>query len=598
MKHLTDFHQTKQLLLHLSSRRRTQFIFIIILMIVGSLFEVASIGLVIPFLGALTAPEAIYQNQFFFPIVQYFELSSPEQLLLPFTVLFIIAVIFSGIIRLSLLYITIHFSHAVGHDLGINIYHRILCQNYSYHANQNSSEIINGIIFKVNNITGSVIKPLLIIASSFLLLLGIVTALLLIDFSTSVSALFGFGLIYFGVVKITQKKVKHNSHNIAHYSTQLVKSLQEGLGGIRDVLIDGSQNFYCRIFKNSDLSLRKAAGDNSFIAGSPRFIMESLGMTLIAILAFSLRAKSSSFEYVIPTLGALALGAQRLLPVMQQLYDSYTNLKGAQASLTDVLKLLNRDLPSYVDLPFFEPLHINKEIVLKNVNFRYSDDSPFVLNNINLRFKKGSRIGFAGETGSGKSTLLDIIMGLISPTSGELLVDGVPVNEGNQHTWWRNIAHVPQSIFLSDNSIKQNIAFGIDDDDIEFNKVKYAAKLAQIDNLIDDSSEGYETSVGERGIRLSGGQKQRIGVARALYKNIKVLVLDEATSSLDTKTENAVMKSIEKLDKDLTVFIIAHRLTTLKNCDIIHVLEKGDIVKSLTYEELVKNNNISNKKVI
>ena len=589
MKHNKEFHQTKKLLSYLSRKRRIQLIFIGILMIMGSLSEVISIGLVIPFLATLTAPETLYQSQFFSPIIQYFGISSPEQLLLPFTLIFIAAVIFSGIIRLSLLYVVISFSHALGHDIGVNVYRRTLYQSYSYHSNQNSSEIINGIIIKVNTITGGVIQPLLLISTSIVLMVGIVTALMFVDIVTSMLAIFVFGLLYFGVIKLTHKKLRHNSRNIAHHSTQLLKSLQEGLGGIRDVLIDSTQNYFCKIYKNSDISLRKATGDNAFIAGSPRFIMEVIGMTLIALLAYSLTVSSRGFEYVIPTLGALALGAQRLLPTMQQLYDAYTKLKGSQASLTDVLNLLNRDLPSYIDLPSFEPLNIKKEIVLKNVNFRYSDDSPWVLNNINLRFKKGSRIGFAGETGSGKSTLLDILMGLLSPTEGELLVDDVAINRHNRHNWWRNIAHVPQSIYLSDNTIKENIAFGIDDDDIKFSNVKDAAKLAQIDNLIKEWTKGYQTSIGERGVRLSGGQRQRIGNARALYKNINVLVFDEATSSLDNKTENAVMESIENLDKNLTVFIIAHRLTTLKNCDIIHVLEKGNIVQSLTYKELIEN---------
>jgi len=589
MKFSLEIRQTKELFLYLTSKRKVQLSLISILMIIGSLAEVVSIGLVIPFLGALTTPEALYQSQFFSPIIHYFGISSPEQLLLPFTLIFIAAVIFSGIIRLSLLYVVISFSHALGHDIGVNVYRRTLYQSYSYHSNQNSSEIINGIIIKVNTITGGVIQPLLLISTSIVLMVGIVTALMFVDIVTSMLAIFVFGLLYFGVIKLTHKKLRHNSRNIAHHSTQLLKSLQEGLGGIRDVLIDSTQNYFCKIYKNSDISLRKATGDNAFIAGSPRFIMEVIGMTLIALLAYSLTVSSRGFEYVIPTLGALALGAQRLLPTMQQLYDAYTKLKGSQASLTDVLNLLNRDLPSYIDLPSFEPLNIKKEIVLKNVNFRYSDDSPWVLNNINLRFKKGSRIGFAGETGSGKSTLLDILMGLLSPTEGELLVDDVAINRHNRHNWWRNIAHVPQSIYLSDNTIKENIAFGIDDDDIKFSNVKDAAKLAQIDNLIKEWTKGYQTSIGERGVRLSGGQRQRIGIARALYKNINVLVFDEATSSLDNKTENAVMESIENLDKNLTVFIIAHRLTTLKNCDIIHVLEKGNIVQSLTYKELIEN---------
>ena len=597
MKYIKEIHQTKQLLSFLSSKRRTQLIFMGILMIIGSLSEVVSIGLVIPFLGALTAPKTLYENQFFSPIINYFEITSPEQLLFPITLIFILAVIFSAITRLALLHATVRFSHAVGHDLGISIYRKTLYQNYSFHSTHNSSEIINAMVLKIGVIQGGVIRPLLVISSSLFLMLGIITALLFIDIYTSVSAICGFGLLYFLTIRLTNKRIKQNSHIIADYSTTLIKSLQEALGGIRDVLIDGSQEFFCKIYKTSDKRLRKANGDNNIIAASPRFIMEALGVSLIAILAYSLRVSSGSIEYIIPTLGALALGAQRLLPTMQQLYDAYTNLKGAQASLTDVLNFLNRNIPSYKDLPLAESANLEKDIVLKNISFRYSDDLPWVLNNINLRFMRGSRIGFAGETGSGKSTLLDILMGLINPSSGELLIDGLEVNKQNKHTWWKNIAHVPQSIYLSDSSIKENIAFGIEDKDIQFDKVERAAELAQIDSVINELSDSYKTSIGERGIRLSGGQRQRIGIARALYKSVKVIVFDEATSSLDSKTENAVMRSIENLDKNLTVFIVAHRLSTLQFCDIIHILEKGKIVKSLTYKELLKNTNLLQKKV-
>ena len=584
-----DFSQIKELLSFLSSKRRTQLFLIGALMVVGSLAEVASIGLVIPFLGALTSPEVIYQKESLYPLINYFGINSPQELLFPFTVTFIVAVVISGIIRLLLLYVTIRFSHFVGHDLGVSIYRRTLFQSYSFHSSHNSSEIINGIVLKINTITGGVIRPLLTIMTSFLFIIGIVTALMFVDTKTSMLAFIGFGLIYFIVIKFTRNILQKNGQKIAFYSTQVIKSLQEGLGGIRDVLIDGTQNFFSTIYKDADISSRRASATNTFIGGSPRFILESLGMVVIAILAYSLTSQENSFESVIPILGALALGAQRLLPSMQQLYESYATIKGAQASLEDVLNLLRKGLPSYSDLSFIEPLKIRNDIVLNNISFRYADDLPLVLKNINLKFKVGSRIGFVGETGSGKSTLLDILMGLIRPSTGELLIDNELISSHNRHNWWRNIAHVPQSIFLSDNSIKENIAFGIDDN-MNLSEVQNAAKLAHIDSIIDNLPDGYKTNVGERGVRLSGGQKQRIGIARALYKNVLVLVLDEATSSLDTKTESSVMKSIDRLSKNLTVFFVAHRISTLKNCDIIYVLEKGEIVKSLTYEELSESN--------
>ena len=584
-----EIRQTKDLLSHLTGRRRRQLVLILILMIVGSLSEVVSIGLVIPFLGALTSPEVLFESEFLSPVLQYFEINAPEQLLLPFTAMFIIAVVLAGTIRLILLYSTIRFSHAIGHDLGVDMYRRTLYQSYSVHCSQNSSEIINGIILKANTVTGGVIRSILNILTSIFLIIGIVIALLFVDIYTSLSALLGFGLLYLSVIKFTHKKLRRNSVAIADYSTQQIKSLQEGLGGIRDVLIDGTQNFFSKTYKKSDKSLRKALANNTFIAGSPRFIMEAIGMTLIALLAYSLKMGSASFELVIPTLGALALGAQRLLPSMQLLYDSYSNLKGSQGSLTDVLKILKQKLPGFANNPKQEQIPFKNEIELKNLSFQYSIDSPLVFKNINLKIAKGSCVGFIGETGCGKSTLLDIIMGLLYSTDGEILIDDNLIDETNRRSWQSNIAHVPQHVYLSDSSIIDNIAFGIPKEEIDYEKVKLAAQKAQISEIIEGLKDGYETFVGEQGIQLSGGQRQRIGIARALYRNANVLIFDEATSALDNLTEKAVMDSIDSLEQDLTVLIIAHRLSTLKQCDYVVDIKSSSKLVIKTPTEVIKS---------
>ena len=589
MRQSLEIRQTKKLLSYLSSKRKSQLGFISILMIIGSLAEVASIGLVIPFLGALTNPEALFGSPFFLPFIDHFGFISADQLLLPFTITFIFAVISSGLIRGFLVYATIRFSHAVGHDLGMNVYRRTLYQSYSYHANQNSSELINGVILKVNTITGGVILPLLVIASSILLMAGIVAALMFVDVITSISAFCIFGVLYIIVIKLTHRQLRHNSEDIAHYSTQLIKSLQEGLGGIRDVIIDGSQNFFCKIYKTSDLPLRKAHGNNTFIASSPRFIMEALGMTLIALLAYSLTLSSNGFETVIPTLGALALGAQRLLPSMQQSYDAFSKLKGAQASLTDVLKILNQNLPSFADQTQKEKMHFKKEIELKNLSFQYSINTPLIFENINLKITKGSKVGFIGETGCGKTTLLDIIMGLLDLKDGKMLIDEELIDENNIRLWQSNIAHVPQNVYLSDSSIIDNIAFGVPKDEIDFEKIKSVAEQAKISEIIASLNDGYETFVGEQGIKLSGGQRQRIGIARALYRDANVLIFDEATSALDNETEKVVMDSISSLGKDLTILIIAHRLSTLKHCDYVVELTSKKELLIKSPQEVIRN---------
>jgi len=574
----------KALWQHLSKRRQRQFWLLLILMIIASLSEIISIGAVLPFLGILTAPEQAYHHQLLQPIIQILEITESSQLILPLTILFITTVLLAGVIRLTLLYAMTRLSYATGADLSINIYRRTLYQEYTVHVSRNSSEIINGIISKTSGAIG-VIRATLTLIGSVIILIGVIGALFAINISVALSASIGFGLLYWLVVRYNKAQLQDNSQTIANQSTQMIKSLQEGLGGIRDVLIDGTQQFYCQLYRNADLPLRRASGNNAFISESPRYVMEAIGMTLIASLAYVMTQQDGGIVTAIPVLGALALGAQRLLPALQQAYGAYSQIKGSKSSFEDVLNLLDQPLPEYADQPLPKPIQFEKEIKITNLDFRYTKDSPWVLKNINLTLKKGTHIGFMGVTGSGKSTLLDIIIGLLSPTDGKLVVDQQPLNDQNRKAWQARIAHVPQNIYLSDSTIEENIAFGVAKGKIDQQRVRKAAQQAQISELIEKLNGGYQTFVGERGVRLSGGQRQRIGIARALYKQANVLIFDEATSALDNKTEHEVMEAIRGLGKEITVLIIAHRLTTLKECDQIIEISKGNVVER-KYKEI------------
>lgn len=571
---------------HLPKRRQKQFYLLLLIMIFASFLEIVSIGAVLPFLGVLTAPEQVYQNQLLQPLIKYLELTEPNQLVLPLTVGFVFAVLLAGIVRLALLYLMTRLSYATGADLSINIYRRTLYQGYSIHAQRNSSEVINGIITKTNAVIAQVLTPVLKLISSIIILLGIMIALFYIDIFVALIALSGFGVLYWIVIRFTRQRLKASSECIATQSTQMIKSLQEGLGGIRDVLVDGTQQFYCQLYRSADLPLRRATGNNIFISGAPRYIMEMLGMSLIAILACSM-ALFDEMSTAIPVLGALALGASRLLPTLQQAYSAFSTIKGANSSLRDVVHLLDQPLPAYIYQPSIKPISFIHSIKLKQINFEYASEKPRILKDINLTINKGLRIGFIGTTGSGKSTLLDIIMGLLSPTSGDLLIDDKLINDNNMRSWQSHIAHVSQHIYLADSTIEENIALGISKEKINHAQVKKAAQQAQISELIESWEDGYRTFVGERGIRLSGGQRQRIGIARALYKKANVLIFDEATSALDNETEQAVMDAVTGLNDDLTILIIAHRLTTLKSCDKIIKLDNNQISKIGTYKEMV-----------
>ena len=552
---------------HISRRRRGQLGMLLGLMVLASLTEMVSITVVLPFLGVLTDPQKVFDSPTLKPLIKSFGISQPSELLLPLTIILCLTAISSGSLRLLLVWVTTKFSFAMGADLSAGIYKRTLYQPYHVHVSRSSSQVIDGISSKVGAIIHSALLPILNIITGVLVLVMILITLSLINASIAFSG-----------------------RRIAKQSTQVIKTLQEGLGGIRDVLIDGSQETFFEIYRTADGSLRRAQGSNLFIAASPKYVIESLGIVLICILAFVLTGNSGGASSAIPILGAMALGAQRLLPVLQQIFSSWSYLKGGQAAILDALDLLAQPLPVIsTSILRDEPLKFNREILLSKISFRYDDKSDWVLKDIDLKIKKGSRIGFIGATGSGKSTLLDIIMGLLSPKIGQIMVDDVAITYANSPKWQSHIAHVPQAIFLTDSTVTENIAFGVPISEINFERVKFAAHQAHISSAIEGWSLGYSTIVGERGVKLSGGQRQRIGIARALYKRADVIVFDEATSALDSDTENLVMDSIKSLSQDLTLLVIAHRLSTLKDCDLIVKLDGCMIRQIGTYKEMVES---------
>ena len=366
------------------------------------------------------------------------------------------------------------------------------------------------------------------------------------------------------------------------------KFIQEGLNGIRDILINGTQKIYLKMYKNADLPLRTTIAKIQFTASMPRFVVECIGLLSITFAAYFLLNNNLDIIVMLPLLGAFALGAQKLLPFLQQIFYGITNMRGSKATLIDILDLYSQTMPKNYNVKNLKTIPLNEMILLDNISFYYEKKKPLIIKKLNLSIKKGSRIGIIGKTGSGKSTLLDIIMGLISPTEGNIVIDKTYLKNTNIRDWQSQIAHVPQSIFLSDTSIAENIAFGVPLDEININKVIEAAKQAAIHDVIENWQEKYNTLIGESGMLLSGGQKQRIGIARAFYNDKKIIVFDEATSSLDTKTEKIIMDNINRLDKEITLIIVAHRITTLSKCSVIVELDKGKIINISSYSDIYK----------
>ncbi len=569
-------HHLVRLWKAITPRRRAQMGLLLAFTLVASVAEVFSIGAVLPLLGVLTSPDKVFSHELAQPFILAVGVSRPQDLLMPITALFCGAALAAAAVRVLVIWLRTRLTFATGADLSNEIYRRTLHQPYAVHLSRNSSEVIDGISGKVNTVIGSVINPLLVIASNTLTLAVILLALLIYKPVIALLGFGGFGLIYLVIYKASQLRLQANSRHVAESSTQRIKSLQEGLGGIRDVLLDHSQAVYCSAYQQADSRLRRAQAENSVTSEAPRYAIEALGMCFIALLALDLAQQDEGFEVALPLVGGLAIAAQRLLPLLQQIYYGLSNLTGSDQSLRDTLDLLEQPLSEQAHQGKGPPMPFVHSIECHHLGFRYRQDGPWVLRNLSFAIPKGSRIGFIGTTGSGKSTLLDVLMGLLHPTEGRLLVDGQTITHVNNLSWQARIAHVPQAIYLSDASVAENIAFGMQREQIDMDRVRKAAAQAQIAETVAGMPHGYETLVGERGVRLSGGQRQRIGIARALYRRADVLVFDEATSALDTETEQAVMHALEALGSELTILIVAHRLSTLQKCNqIIEVDQAG-----------------------
>ena len=579
----------REFLSHLSPRRRKQLGLLLGLMLVGSLAEIVTIGAVVPFISLMARPETAMEYPLLQNIFAGLGWQQSDSLVLPMSIAFVCVVLVATGIRLLLVYASNKLTFAIGHDIGVKLYHVMLHQPYAFHISQNSSEVL-GNVNKVQIVVGAVLRPAIEGIIAVILSVAILVALMLVDAKTALTAGVLFAVMYLGIMKLFRKRLRRNGKIIAAAQGSRMRSIQEGLGGIRDVILDGNQAHYSGDFSKVDRRFRHAQAANAFLGASPRFLVEAIGIALIVALAYTLFLQSGGLVGALPVLAALALGAQRLLPLLQKIYQAWSQTTGNLQVLDDLVSMLN--LP----VAFARnrrrqagALSFDDRIEFENVHFRYLETEPEVLTDINLAIPKGSRVGIVGKTGSGKSTLMDILMGLLEPTGGQIRVDGNAIDAANQNQWRQRIAHVPQHIYLSDSSITENIALGVRLDRIDRDRVHQAARQAQIAEFIESHRQGYETRVGERGVQLSGGQRQRIGIARALYKKADVLVFDEASSALDTETESAVMQAVRHLDFDVTLFLIAHRVQTLRGCDLIIRLEGGSVHEVGGFESVIEN---------
>jgi len=562
-----------KILKNLSNRRKRQLGFLSFLIILSSIFEILTLSSIQPFLLALEkSNNAIMLNQNGGLLSRIFLNSQGS--LISLLLIFIILLIISAGLRLLNIYLNNFFAASLGNELGSSAYSNCLNQPYKYHLKTNTSNIISTIVTKTSSLTDT-IRYLLTFISSLFIFFAIFLSLLKLSFIITIVISLSFIVFYGILIFFINKRIENISKIKSNLVSQQTQTLQEGLGFIRDIILDKCQNTFTDDFRIKDSRLRIIDAKSNFLESAPRYILEVIGITILIISAL-FYSRNNPIE-IIPILGTFAFGIQRLLPPLQQIYGSFVFIRTNKYSTLNVLTLLEQKnyKSSKINKKFKESF--NSEVRFKSVYFKYDKNEKYILEDFELKVKKGEKLGIIGKSGSGKSTILDLIMGLTKPSKGELLVDNKNMHKRNFKIegWYSQISHVPQNIFLSDQSLAENIAFGIDKKNIDMNKLKEAIKISQLFNLVDNSKDGFFTNIGERGMKISGGQRQRIGIARAIYKGGKIMILDEATSALDINTENSIMEFIKKLNKEYTLIIVSHRKNTLKFCD--RIIDINDI---------------------
>jgi ATP-binding cassette, subfamily B, bacterial PglK len=570
-------------------QRKSQLASVLLLTLVGACAELFTIGAVVPLIVIASDPGRADQIPLLGRLLQQIEWGLQLTPIVAAALLLALGAIAATLVRITLNWATNLFVYGFHQDLVLAIFGRVLSQPYEWHARQHSSTLLAA-VEKAYLVAVGIVSPLINAATSAVMALIIALFLFVINPVAALIATAVVGAIYL-TMTLTMRRVTHRiSIAEAKIRSVRIKTLQDALGGIRDIILDKTQDLFLGRMASLERDYRGMLIKVNLIGTSPRLVVEGAVIGLVAALALWFDARPGGVIQALPVLGALALGAQRLLPMVQLVYFGYANFSLHRNSLNDIVELLN--LPEEPDKTLYRiarPVPFRDRLELRKVGFRY-EEGRSALSDASLVIHKGQRIGIIGKTGSGKSTLVDILMGLLRESEGQILIDGKPLLPDDVPNWMAQIAHVPQTIFLTDDTIAANIAFGLPDKNVDHVRVEDAACKAGLGDFITQLPDGLATRVGERGIGLSGGQRQRIGIARALYRNASFLVLDEATSALDEETEADVMSAVEGLGNDITVVMIAHRISTLADCDAIYRLSNGTVVEQGSYDHFANRN--------
>jgi len=563
-----------------------------IIVIITAFTEVAGIATIGPFMALVSNPETIDQEIFRNLYVITNSTSRDNFLILMGSLVVGILFVSAIVATLSLRYIY-HFAQRIGAEISSNLFDYYLSTNWLFHTQNNSSKLITNIAGECSRVTTGIVVPALIMNAKIVISLSIIIFLLSVDFLVTLVGFTIFGLVYFIIFSSVKYKLGLNGQKLTEHQNIRIKTMNEGFGGVKDILLMNRAEQFKSRFRNSSLIYGHAVGTQQTLSDIPKYWIELLAFgTMVLLILFLMIASKENFALIVPTLSMFAMASYKLIPAFQQIYFYLSGIKFSQSAIDSISKDL-RTFNSNIIMNQSSRQNnqeLSYSIRLNDVTFSYPNKGSPVISNMSLEIPENSLIGFAGPSGSGKSTLIDIILGLLIPNSGSLVLGENTISKNNTYLLQSRVGYVPQTIFLSDNTIKNNIAFGLDDADIDEMKINNCIDQSQLQDLINSLPDGLETMVGEKGVQLSGGQRQRIAIARALYRKPKILVLDEATSALDGLTEQKIMQSIHKIASDITVIIIAHRLNTIKECDMIYFIESGKIVDSGSYDELISTN--------
>jgi ABC-type multidrug transport system fused ATPase/permease subunit len=587
------FQNLKKLLYLLTAEERKGSGYLLTMIIIMALLDMMGVASIMPFMAVLTNPQLVETNEvliFMFQRLEVFGVKNNQQFLFSLGVLVFMLLVLSLIFKALTLYVQIKFTAMREYSIGKRLVEGYLDQTYSWFLNRNSSDLSKNILSEVSSIIANGISPMITLIAQSAVVFALISLLILVDLKITLICTATLGISYVFLYTIARGLINRMGHQRLKDNQSRFLAVSEAFGAAKEIKVNGLEQTYIKRFSNAAESYSKLNALSSTIGQLPRYAIEIVAFGGMILLVLYLLSQSSSFNSIIPVLSLYVLAGYRLIPALQQIYLATAKLRFIGPAI-DSLHGDLKNLKPKLNYNSSGSLSFNKTITLNHIHYNYPNSSRTALKDISLSINANTKVGLVGVTGSGKSTTVDIILGLLEPQKGTLEVDGKIINKSNNRDWQSIIGYVPQNIYLADDTLASNIAFGIEKKYINHDAVVRAAKIANLHEFVEkELSLKYLTIVGERGIRLSGGQRQRIGIARALYHNPKVLILDEATSALDNLTEKSVMDAVYQIKNSITIILIAHRLSTVKNCDNIFLLEEGKLKGQGTYDKLLKYN--------